>query len=178
MHFVALSLILLLALQAKAAPAANLKTVELAGKYTIRVPANFAAKRVAASSVPEIAFVRDVNNRATYFDVTVEQLPGNASFRAKPGTHHFTISRDREVSYGWDIVDNTRECTMNSPCPVPVQARIRYTILYKFTFFDEPTNTVVRFSGSQRSPSKNVTGFEGVGKLLRDVIVPSLTPIQ
>jgi hypothetical protein len=35
-------------------------------------------------------------------------------------------------------------------------------------------NSCVEFTGMHDGPSKKVTGFEGDGKLLRDIIVPSL----
>lgn len=172
-----LPLILLLLLQAKAAPGANLKTIELAGKYTIQVPANFVVHPLV-SSASAIAFWRDVDNRRTYFNVTAEQYGSNTTVVVDKSKPHFTISGGREVYYGWEVVDNAYECSMNSPCPMHVQAQLRYTTMYKFKFFDKPNNTMVTFRGTYTGPLKEVTGFEGVGKLLRDVIVPSLATIH
>lgn len=75
--FLTLPLVLLLMLQANG-PVGNLKTVELAGRYTIQVPANFVVHPLV-SSVPAIAFWSDVDNRRTDFNVTVEQYGGNTT---------------------------------------------------------------------------------------------------
>jgi hypothetical protein len=111
-------------------------------------------------------------------DVAVEQYGSNTTVVVDKSKPHFTISGGREVYYRWDVVDNAYECTMNSPCPMAVPARIRYTTMYEFKFFDKPSNTMVTFRGTYTGPSKEITGFEGAGKLLREVIVPSLTPIH
>ena len=171
-----LPLVLLLVLQAKA-PAADLKAVELAGKYTIQVPVNFAVQRLV-SSVPAIAFRSDVNNRITYFNVTVEKYGSKTTIVVDKSKLHFTISGDREVYYRWDVIDNAYECTMNSPCPMAVPARIRYMNMYEFKFFDKSNNTRVTFRGTYTGPSKEITRFAGLGKLLNNVIGPSLVVIH
>jgi hypothetical protein len=82
------------------------------------------------------------------------------------------------VYYGWSVVDNAYECTMNSKCPLSWPPESRYTTQYAFAVFDKLNDSIVEFTGSHDGPSKEVTGFEGDGKSLRDTIVPSLTSIR
>lgn len=170
-------------------PAANLKTVELAGKYRMQVPAYFTMQVLPAGPVraaPAVAFTSNTNNIKTWFQVEVQPYVGafaddRSTGKLKlpaPLTHYFTISGNRDVYYGWTVVDNAYECTMNSPCPAQVPARSRYTAWYTFKVFDKPNNSIVEFTGAHSGPSKEVAGFEGVGKILRHVIVPSLTAIR
>lgn len=77
--------------------------------------------------------------------------------------------------YGWSVGDNTLECSMNSPCPVSVPPELRYGVRYVFVMFDKPHDAFVEFTGDFLGPNKEVSGFEGDGKLLRCAIVPSLS---
>jgi hypothetical protein len=169
---------------------AALKTVELAGKYTIRVPDYFAVRRTPpgkATSVPVIDFESSSHNLTTRFEVLVKPYnevhigPDYKSWtvvRIKPGSKYFTISGGRHVYYSWSVVDNAYECTMNSPCPLNWPADSRYTAWYKFTMYDPPNNSIIEFTGGHYGRYKEVTGFEGVGKLLREIVIPSLKPIR
>ena len=112
----------------------------------------------------------------------VESLPDPLALRAEGGTppltRYFTISGNRDVYYGCTVIDNAYECSMNSPCPLPVRQESRYTTQYAFAVFDKETRVIIEFTGSHDGPSKKITGFEGDGRLLRDTIVPSLTRIE
>jgi hypothetical protein len=112
----------------------------------------------------------------------VESLPDPTALRADGGTppltRYFTIADHRDVYYGCTVTDNAYECSMNSPCPLPVRRESRYTTQYAFAMFDKETRLIIEFTGSHDGPSKKVTGFKGDGRLLRDVIVPSLTRIK
>jgi hypothetical protein len=112
----------------------------------------------------------------------VESLPDPLALRADGGTppltRYFTIADNRDVYYGCTVIDNAYECSMNSPCPLPVRRESRYTTQYAFAVFDKETRLIVEFTGSHDGPSKKVTGFKGDGRLLRDTIVPSLTRIK
>lgn len=112
----------------------------------------------------------------------IEPLPDPAALQAiggtPPLTRYFTLPDDTDVYYGCTVTDNAYECSMNSPCPLPVRRESRYTTEYAFAVFDKETRLIVEFTGSNDGPSKKVTGFEGDGKLLRDTIVPSLTRIK
>jgi hypothetical protein len=82
------------------------------------------------------------------------------------------------VYYGWSVVDNASQCTMNSKCPLSWPLEPRSTTQYAFAVFDKPNDSIVEFTGSHDGPSKEVTGFERDGESLRDTIVPSLTSIR
>jgi hypothetical protein len=58
-----------------------------------------------------------------------------------------------------------------------ISDRIAAAPTYSFSAA-QPHNSVVEFTEIHFGPSKKVTGFQGDGKLLRDVIVPSLTSIH
>lgn len=104
------------------------------------------------------------------------QLPFQCDGGLPPLTAYFEISGNRDVYYGWSVIDNAYECSMNSPCPLPVSPTSRYTTEYAFAVLDE--TSCVEFTGMHDGPSKKITGFEGDGKLLRDIIVPSLQSLH
>ena len=116
------------------------------------------------------------------FTCEVESLPDPVALRADGGTppltRYFTIADNIDVYYGCTVTDNAYECSMNSPCPLPVRRESRYTTQYGFAVFDKETRLVVEFTGSDDGPSAKVIGFKGDGKLLRDTILPSLTRIK
>jgi hypothetical protein len=166
--------------------------VELDGKYTIQVPGYFTLGRVdgAATAVP-MYFFNAPNLHYTTIQVLVLprdgiipidkstgrfQSPFQCVGGLPPLTDYFEISGNREVYYGWSVVDNAYECTMNSPCPLPVSPKSRYSTEYAFAILDE--NSCVEFTGMNNGQSEKVTGFEGDGKLLRDIIVPSLQSLR
>ena len=172
----------------KSPKASEYKSVELDGKYTIRVPSYFTLGRVgaAATAVPMYFFKAPIAQHTT-IQVSVLplggilpmdkntgrfQLPFQCDGGLPPLTDHFEISGNRNVYYGWSVIDNAYECSMHSPCPLPVSPTSWYTTQYAFAVLDE--TSCVEFTGMHDGPSKNVTGFEGDGKLLRDIIVPSL----
>ena len=168
--------------------ALQLKSVELDGKYTIDVPDGFAVRRISerVPSVP-MYFLNGPPSHDTiqvfvlpYFSVIpVDERTG--LFRlpvgvngSPPLTDYFKISEDRYVYYGWSVYDQAYECTMNSACPHGTPPQSRYVTQYAFAVFDKPSRSIVEFTGIHFGPSKEVTSFEGDGKLLREVIVPSL----
>jgi hypothetical protein len=170
----------------------KLKSVELDGKYTIQVPNYFTVGRVdrAATAVPMYFFDApkphyttiqvSVLPRAGIIAIDKKtgrfQLPFGCDGGLPPLTDYFEISGNRDVYYGWSVVDNAYECTMNSPCPLHWPPKSRYTTEYAFAVLDE--NSCLEFTGMHSGPSKKVTGFEGDGKLLRDIIVPSLRSLH
>lgn len=112
----------------------------------------------------------------------VESVPDPTALMAQGGTppltRYFTITDNRDVYYGCSVTNNAYECTMNSPCPLPVRRESRYTTEYAFAVFDKETRLIVELTGSHDGPSKKTIGFKGDGRLLRDTIVPSLTRIK
>ncbi len=171
---------------------AKLKSVELEGKYTIQVPNYFTLKRMdrPATAVPMYFFNAPkphyttiqvfVLPRVGIIPIDKEtgrfQLPFECDGGLPPLTDYFEISGNRDVYYGWSVVDNAYECSMNTPCPLPWPPKSRYTTQYAFAVLDE--NSCLEFTGIHSGPSKRVTGFEGDGRLLRDIIVPSLSSLH
>ena len=49
---------------------------------------------------------------------------------------------------------------------------------YVFAVFDKTRHLTVEFTGYYFGPSERVTAFKGEEKLLREVIIPSLTRIH
>lgn len=170
--------------------ALKLKSVELDRKYTIEVPDGFAVRRISerVTSVPMYV----LNGPPSHDTIQVFVLPyfsvipldeRTGLFRlpvgvngSPPLTDYFKISEDRCVYYGWSVYDQAYECTMNSACPHGTPPQSRYMTQYAFAVFDGPNDSVVEFTGIHFGPSKEVTSFEGDGKLLRELIVPSLSP--
>jgi len=169
-------------------PSAKFKSVELEGKYTIQVPDDFTVKRIAVSAAAAYAFVAPSPQYTTIqvvvlprvgITVTDEKtgkfpLPFQCEGGVPESTDYFEIAGSRTVYYGWSVTDNAYECSMNSPCPWPAPPKSRYTTEYVFAVPDD--RYCVEFTAMHVGASKNVTGFQGEGKLLRDVIVPSLSP--
>jgi len=158
--------------QSFAPPASNppkesdykLKSVELDGKYTIQLPNYFTVGRVdtTATAVPMYSFdarkphyttIRvSVLPRAGIIPIDKKtgrfQLPFECDGGLPPLTDYFEISGNRDVYYGWSVVDNAYECTMNSPCPLPWPPKSRYTTEYAFAVFDKEARSIIEFEFS------------------------------
>lgn len=167
----------------------KIKWVKLDDKYTIQVPEYLTPHRIAdrATSVPSYWFDAVPPPRSTIqvfvlpYSVVIPLDENTGLFKlpigingSGPLTAYFKIRENLYAYYGLSVVDEAYECTMNSPCPHPTQRGPRYTTWYTFAVFDKPNGSIVEFMGSFASASK-MTEFRGDGKLLRDVIVPSLT---
>jgi hypothetical protein len=165
----------------------KLKVVELEGKYTIQVPDYFTAvkRREGAGAVylfnapsPHYTTVQVIVLPRVGI-MLIDQKTGkfNLPFQCDGGlpplTDYFQISGNRDAYYGWTVTDYAYECTMNSPCPASVPPKSRYMTQYAFAVLDD--HSCLEFTAMLFGPSKSVTGFEGDGKLLRDIIVPSLS---
>lgn len=174
-----------------------LKSIELADTYKIQVPASLEVGRSFAFSVPAYNF-REYNPRGDIvFDVLVlPYSPTVAAYRLVPIdeatglfelpftvggsklTTYFKMPDGNYVYYDWNTTDSAYMCTMNSSCPVRTSPNSRYYTVYEFVVFDKRRDSIIDFFGYSFGPSKHVKRFTGVGKLLREVIVPSLQPIQ
>jgi hypothetical protein len=186
--------ILILAVcQVAATQTPKLKSVELDNKYTIQVPEYFTMHRISKSITRVPAYYFQAA-RPHFTTIHVELLPYDfvvsadaitgllelpaAIGNSPPLTGYFQPQQNRYAYFGWSVIDRRYECTMNSPCPHSTPFGSRYMAEYAFAVFDKPDHSVVEFTAMQMGPSKKVTGFQGDGKLLRDVIVPSLTSIH
>jgi hypothetical protein len=92
----------------------------------------------------------------------------------------FEISGGRRVYFGWVVDDNSQECTSGSPCPHYVIPSRRYSIYYFFLLPDKQHHKILEFHASDaaRSATPEVHDLRGVAVLLREVVIPTLTPIQ
>jgi len=169
----------------------KLKSVELDGKYSIQVPDGFMLRRVSetVSSVPRYFFDAEPA-QSTFITILVmpftsDTLRGEHSNVRLPIefddillTGSFKISGDEDAYYGWRVTNNAYECRVNKSCMAPDLPESRYITQYVFAVFDKTSNLTVEFTGYYFGPSKEVTTFKGEGKLLRDIIIPSLTRIH
>jgi hypothetical protein len=176
--------------------------IKLAGIYVIDIPADYVVNEILSSPTTTDPIYSIETPEGTRFDIIVHPytlsstlVPGkcvasenyNAGVEAAPIfceglelTDYFTISGGWSVKYGSAINDLTFQCTANSPCPVDVPAETRYSISYVFVIPDESYNTILEFyvGDAFRGPSMEMDNFEGLGALLHDSIIPSLTLIN
>jgi len=173
-----------------AQPTPKLKWVELDGRYKIQVPDDFTLGRIDPKIAAVPAFYFNANPPENT-SIQVFLLPKVGLYQTDPKTgvpqieidgtslqRSFKISEGIVVYYGWSVNDNAHECSMNSPCPVRVPRNRRYGTLYVFAAFDDAHNTIVEFRGDHLGATQKITGLYGDGKLLREVVVPSLSSIQ
>lgn len=170
----------------------KLKSAELAGKYIIHIPEKFALGRVSDKIAKTPIYFFQV---ASPHDSTIQifllphskqepsdkEVGGSKQPFEYDGTslpHRFTISGNRFVYYGWSVVDNAYECSMNSPCPWPAPPESRYATRYVFVLFDKPNDSIVEFTAIHLGGSKRISRVEGEGELLRNTIIPSITSIR
>ena len=92
-------------------------------------------------------------------------------------TDLFTVPAGWTVKYGSVMSDLSLACTMNSPCPVEVSPDTRYSIEYVFVVPDKSQSTILEFfvGDAFRSPSSKIEGFEGLGAVLYNLTIPSLS---
>jgi hypothetical protein len=173
-----------------AQPTPKVKWVELDGRYKIQVPDYFTLQRIDPKIAAVPAFYFNANPPEST-SIQVFLLPEVGMYQTDPkmgrpqieidGTslrRSFKISENIVVYYGWSVTDNAYECSMNSPCPVRVPRNRRYGTLYVFAAFDDAHKTIVEFRGDHLGAMQKRTRLYGKGKLLREVVVPSLSSIQ
>src|SRR6266404_5730420 len=168
------------------------KSVDLAGKYTIEVPLDFTAARISKdiTTVPEYGLRSpDVGITISIYPYAFSesQIPGQcvASKDFDNGTlsapifceeqnliNSFIISGNRYVKYGTEVRDTSMDCTMNSPCPIKVPAKTRYSKEYVFAVPDKSHGSIVEFfvGDAASGPTNTVNGFEGASAILHDII--------
>jgi hypothetical protein len=93
------------------------------------------------------------------------QVPLNGSF---------VISGNRNVYFGWSVYDHAEDCKTSKNCP---DRKTRYSVWYMFAVPDKEHGAIVLFDANfaVQQSSPKVTGFRGIGKTLREIIIPSLT---
>ena len=174
-------------------PAApKLKSVELDHQYTIEVPNYFTvhgAQPIPHSSTGGTETLLDGGpshqisvyllpySRYSAFKIPTDEKTGRVKLPVSVDggpllTAFFKIRGGLYAYFGWRVNDLTKDCTMNTPCPHWVPPKSRYMTEYAFVVFDPPH--IVEFRAVHGGPSENVAALEGDGKLLREVIVPSL----
>jgi hypothetical protein len=169
----------------------KLKSVELDGKYSIQIPDGFTLRRVSekVSSVPRYFFdaepAQSTSIEIILMPFASDSLRGEHSNLRVPIefddmllTGSFKISGDEDAHYGWKVKNNAYECRVNKSCMARDQPESRFVTQYVFAVFDKTSDLTVEFTGYYFGPSAQVTTFKGEGKLLREVIIPSLTRIH
>jgi hypothetical protein len=178
----------------------TLRLVELVHTYRIQVPDDLALVgffdgTTRQSSVPEYIF-RGPHYRGidvmvlpykseidTYGLIPINEETGIFKLPfsingSNPLAAYFKTAKGGYVYYGWSTGDTAYACTMNTPCPHRTERSSRYQTIYTFVVFDKANDCIIEFTGYSYGPSKNVTEFQGDGKVLHDIIVPSLDLIQ
>ncbi len=180
-----------------------LKKVEIVDNYVIEIPADFTVHELLSSPVTSVPIYMVEAPDGSVFDLAVHPyavssnpIPGtcvvSAEFDAGETsapvyceglslTSSFTVPAGWDVKYGSAINDLTlASCTMNSPCPVEVPPESRYSITYVFVIPDKSNNIILEFYAGDmfRGPSDEIDGFQGLGFVLHDLIIPSLSAIN
>lgn len=176
----------------------TVKKVSIFDKYTIEVPGNFTVQETLPSSMMDHSYDFETPNG---IDFTINLHPYNISSSPVPGkcvvstdfdagitsapifceglelTDFFIVPAGWPVKYGSVISDLSLACTMNSPCPVEVSPDTRYSIEYVFVVPDKSHSTILEFfvGDAFRSPSSKIESFEGLGAVLHNLIIPSLS---
>jgi hypothetical protein len=175
-----------------------IKKVSIADKYTIEIPEGFTLHENLSSATTTVPIYRIETSNGPSFDVVVH--PYIVSSALVPGkcvvstefdagetsapifcegqelTDLFTISEDRAVKYGSVTSDLSLLCTANSPCPVDVAPETRYSTTYVFVIADKSLDTILEFYAGDafRGTTNEMDGFEGLGAVLYNSIIPSL----
>lgn len=176
-----------------------IKKVSIADKYTIEIPEDFTLHENLSSATTTVPIYRIETSNGSSFDVVVHPyivssslIPGKCvvSTEFDTGTasapifcegqeltNLFTISEDRAVKYGSVISDLSLLCTANSPCPVEITPETRYSTTYVFVITDKSLDTILEFYAGDafRGPTNEMDGFEGLGAVLYNSIIPSLS---
>lgn len=184
----------------KSALNSEVQKVFISDKYVIEIPKDFTVRENLSSSTTTVPIYRIETSTGTGFDIVLHPyivssspIPGkcivstdfDAGITSAPIfceglalTNSFTISENRMVKYESVISDlSLMLCTANSPCPVEVPIEKRYSTTYVFVIADKSLDTVLEFyiGDAFRSPSNEIGGFEGLGAVLYDSIIPSLS---
>jgi hypothetical protein len=174
--------------------------VYIVDKYVIEIPEDFTVHENLSSSTTTVPIYRIETSNGASFDIVVHPyivssspIPGkcivstdfDAGIISAPIfceglalTNLFTIPENRTIKYEGVISDlSLMLCTANSPCPVEVPAEKRYSITYVFVIADKSLDTILEFyvGDAFRSPSNEIDDFEGLGAVLYNSIIPSLS---
>ncbi len=174
------------------------KKVDIVDKYLIEIPDDFTVQELFSSPITTVPAYNFGTPTGSYFSIFVHPYAVSSSpvlgkcvvSTAFDGgatsapvfceglelTRSFAIPSGWIVKYGNAVNDLSRDCTMNSPCPVNVPPDSRYSVSYVFVIADKPRATILEFYAGDafRGPSGEVNGFEGLAVVLRDLIIPSL----
>ncbi len=175
------------------------KKVDIVDKYILQIPDEFSVHEVLTSSITTVPTYDIESPTGQSFIIFVypymaspSPIPGNCvvstAFNAGTVsapvfcegldlTSSFTTPSNWIVKYGYTVDDLTQSCTMNSPCPENVPPETRYLYSYVFIIPDKPRAITLDFyvSDAFRNSSNEIKGFQGLGAVLHDLIIPSLS---
>lgn len=179
----------------------DLKWVEFGEKYKLQVPTSFTVTEIDRSVSEWQAFSLQhgtgtfespdfsvqllpysVNLDPIWTDCKVSQefdqghLPAPIYCERKTLSAAFVITNNRPVYFTWASDDTSLACTMNSsPCPQTVPADTRYLITFHFFIPDKPNGSILEFDAIARKSKARFDEHDPDARLLRDVVIPSLT---
>lgn len=178
----------------------EVQKVFIADKYVIEIPKDFTVRENLSSSTTTVPIYRIETSNGASFDIVVHPyivssspIPGkcivstdfDAGITSAPVfceglalINLFTIPENWTIKYESVISDlSLMSCTTNSPCPVEVSAEKRFSTTYVFVIADKSLDTILEFyvGDAFRSPSNKIDEFEGLGAVLYNSIIPSLS---
>lgn len=179
----------------------GVQKVFIVDKYVIEIPEDFTVHQNLSSSTTTVPIYRiETSNGSSFIIVVHPYIVSSSPIQGKcivstdfdagitsapifceglALTNLFTIPEDQTVKY--DSATNDLSslvlCTANSPCPVEVPAEKRYSTSYVFVIADKSLDTILEFyvGDAFRSPSNEMDDFEGLGAVLYNSIIPSLS---
>ena len=180
---------------------AETKLVNLADKYTIRIPDTFTITKdsVAITKIPVYELNspdgRSISASIHQYKVAEAPIAGDCviskNLDAGKGTEpvfcegltlkdFFTIPGGMYAKYGSMVSDLAFACSMNSECPVKVPAEARYQKSYTFVVPDKSHDAMIEFfvGNATLDHTNTVNGFEGLSAWLHDTIIPSLSHVN
>lgn len=178
----------------------EVQKVFIADKYVIEIPKDFTVRENLSSSTTTVPIYRIETSIGASFDIVVHPyivssspIPGkcivstdfDAGITSAPIfceglalINLFTLPENWTIKYESVISDlSLISCTANSPCPVEVPAEKRFSTTYVFVIADKSLDTILEFyvGDAFRSSSNEIDDFEGLGAVLYNSIIPSLS---
>jgi hypothetical protein len=175
------------------------KKLSIVDRYSIEIPEVFSVHEILSSpSTTDPIYRIEASNNASFdiivhpYTISSSLIPGKCvvSINFDAGTTSapifcegleltslFTTPKGWYVKYGSTITDLSLLCTANTPCPVEVPPDAKYSISYVFVVADKSLDTILEFyiGDAYRGSTNEIDGFEGLGALLGDLIIPSLS---
>jgi hypothetical protein len=186
----------------EASSSGTLKKTYLADTYVIEIPKEYDVREILSSPITSVPIYilhtpdgGEIIISLNPYKIASSPIPGlcvsSAEFDAGASSASFyceglelsdwfTVPAGWTVKYGSLIYDRSLACTMNLPCPLEVTPEARYSIEYVFVIPEKSHGYIIEFfiGDAFRSPFKEIEGFKGLGAVVHDLILPSLSLVN